>query len=392
MSNIENTKKTESTKAKPTESQKAKTQLANDVANAQHGINAKEFMEETVENINSINPAISGKALKAARDFTAELTLLMLYQDIQENTSSDKYEWVKFFRDETIAHGNSKQFVRTIKTGSDVYAENAFIPNKITSPIVEQKTLSMYEIDAQGQKKLTNSYTGSKAYQFKKPLTIQEPLWLPYFMSGKLGEFLDRIQSVMRDSYDDYIVALCQSFMTNIVFQKTITDTTNLNMFDAFANEILPNLKRIQYKNTEYNIAASSRYIDAPNKENLLVFINSKNETKLTAGIQSKLFNAKMISLESIIPLDNIIGTAGGLTVGDSDTPITVTSDWLDENTILVIEKDALRHCLQIDRNESQAWSENMTIQLNLHVWGVMGYLPWKKGFKYTNTNLKVIA
>ena len=87
-----------------------------------------------------------------------------------------------------------------------------------------------------------------------------------------------------------------------------------------------------------------------------------------------------------------ILTLSNKLTIGNSQTAISTDStQYVDEDTIYVFDKNLIKSLIQVQRNESQAWAENMTIQLTLHVWGVVGTLPWNKVFKYTNENLKVL-
>lgn len=371
------------------------TEIAHDVAKGMGYDNAKDLMERTINDIKSPNKVKQTQGRAVAAEFTKQLALLILYQEIDSpSIPSAKYNWAKKFNDEMIAEGNSKEFVLEIPTGNDTYNADQFVPTKATAPIIETKIISMYKEDAQGNRSLADG-----AYQYLKPLTINESQWYPYFIKGKLGEFIAKIRKMMRKSYDLFVIAEMEKKIKNMTFGKTITGNghnntnanTNQDMFACLSNEVIPAIEKMQYLNTEYNLSTTSKNIGAAEPSDILVFMNNNVISKLRSGVMSRLFNAHLISLNEIIPKENWIGTAGSVTVGDSDTAITIGNDWIDNNTIYVLTKDAIRHCLQVDRVESQAWAQNMTLQIVLHIWGTVDYLPWEKGFKYTSDKLSVL-
>lgn len=370
------------------------TELAHDIAKEMGFDNAKQLIEETAKNVKSSNRATSQKARAIAAEFTKQLALLILYQEIEKPSIPAKYNWAEKFNDTMIQNGNSKEFIAPIYTGNGVYNADEFIPTKATSPIIETKIISMYVEQANGTRQLAPN-----AYQYRKTLTLNESQWFPYFMAGKLGEFIGTISAMMRESYKLFKIAKLESYIKNMTFNKTITGNgngnttagTNQDMFACLSNEVIPAIEQMQYLNTEYNLGATSKYIAAPASSDILVFMNNKVKSKLRTGVMSRLFNAHLISLNEVIPADNWIGTAGSVQNADDDNAITIGQDWIDENTIYVFDKNAIRHCLQIDRTESQAWAQNMTLQIVLHIWGTIGDLPWNKGFKYVSDKLSVL-
>lgn len=385
MSNIE--------KAKTIAEQQ--TEIAHDIAKGMKFENAKDLMDKTIADINSSNKVrqVQGRAIAA--EFTKQLALLILYQEIETPyIPSKNYSWTKYFNDEMISNGNSKEFIMEIPTGNDTYNADQFVPTKATAPLIETKIISMYKENTDGTRTLADG-----AYQYLKPLTINESQWYPYFIAGKLGEFISKIRALMRKSYDLFIVSKMENFIKTMTFKKTIigngngnTDAgTNQDMFACLSNEVLPNIEKMTYLNIEYNLSNTSKNISAANSSDILVFMNNNIKSKLRSGVMTRLFNANLISLDQVVPSENWIGTAGSVTTGDSDTAITIGNDWIDDNTIYVLTKDAIRHCLQVDKAESQAWAQNMTIQIVLHIWGTIDSLPWEKGFKYTSDKLSVL-
>lgn len=374
---------------------KVHTEIAHETAKGMGYKNAKELMEKVNADIKGPNKVRSHTARAVAAEFTTKLALLILYQEIENPTIPfSRYNWAKKFNDEMISEGNSKEFVLNLVTGNDNYVADNFVPTKSTPPQVESKIISMYIDKADGTRELAPG-----AYQYLKPLTINESQWYPYFIRGKLGEFIGKITSLMRSSYDLFVISKIENYIKNMTFAKTITgngngnttEGTNQDMFACLTNEVIPEIEKMTYLNTEFNLSNTSKNISASEPSDILVFTNNKIKSKLRTGIQSRLFNASLISLNDVIPAENWVGTAGGLQVGNSDTVVSIGNDWIDENTMYVLTKGAIRHCLQVDRVESQAWAQNMTLQIVLHIWGTVGDLPWEKGFKYVSDKLGVL-
>lgn len=362
------------------------TEIAHDVAKGMGYENAKDLMEKTIKETKSPNRARAQQARAIAAEFTKQLALLILYQEIENPTiPSSKYNWAKAFNDEMISEGNSKEFILNLSTGNDTYNADNFIPNKATPPQIESKIISMYIEKADGTRELAPN-----AYQYLKPLTINESQWYPYFIKGKLGEFISKISSLMRKSYDLFIISKMENFIKNLNFAKTV-QATGTDMYSCLSNDVIPAIEKMTYLNTEFNLTAASKNISASEPSDILVFTNNNIKSKLRTGIKTRLFNASLLDLDNVIPKENWIGTAGSVVVGNSDTPISIGNDWIDNNTLYVISKDAIKHCLQVDRTESQAWAQNMTIQIVLHIWGTIDSLPWEKGFKYVSNNLSVL-
>lgn len=374
-------KKTQST----TEQLKKNTTIANELAQEQGAENIQAFVANTAANMSSKNDRVALKAQKAAGDLVSELATLILYQNLDAEFDLGVYNWADKFDDEQISAGNSKEFVKNILTGADTFDITKFVPVKLTLPKVKSTLISMYKADGT---------LASGAYQFKKPLTITREQWLPYFLSGKLEQFISQITSLMSETYKLFKVELFEALLkTKSNFNKSITDSTSANMFECLSNVIFPEISKMRFLNSAYNMTtiAAPIPLSTNKKEDLLLFINAANETKLATGIKSQLFNAQLIDIKEYIPNENIIPVSGAITTGNSDTAISIGADWLTTKQIIVINKNAIRHIFQIDKSESQAWAENLTIQMVLHIWGAIGIVPWGQGFFYECANLDVL-
>lgn len=357
------------------------TDIANELAVQKGYKNARDAMDSINADINSPSKVKSTNGKRLAKQFTQELLLLVLYQYVEDMSSIGYVEYFSnMFDAGMMTEGNTAQFIQPLDTGADNYVANAFIPTGISEQFVETDTLNMYK--APGQ-------LADNSYQFKKPLTLQEPLWFPYFMSGKLSQYIAQITAMMMRTYTFFKFDKLATFLTSITPQKVITGTAP-NIFRAFADEIIPEIENMTLLNSTYNISDKSELISTVDKSNLLIILPAKLQSKLRAGVLSQLYNAKYLNLDDNYLSENIITLGDKLVIGDSNTKITVdsTKPYVKDTQIIVIDKRALRHLIQIERNESQSWAENMTIQLSLHIWGLFGILSWYKMMIYNNPNL----
>ena len=69
----------------------------------------------------------------------------------------------------------------------------------------------------------------------------------------------------------------------------------------------------------------------------------------------------------------------------------TVGDEWINDNTIIVVDISRIKHIIQIDENATQGFAANLTEYLAKHVWGVIDIMPWCKKIVYKNSNLRMI-
>lgn len=343
--------------------------------------NVKDFMETTNLQMKSTDLITRKSGETRAAGFVKELALLLLYQVVIDSNSIEYMNsFSNAFNDGEISEGNSKEYIVSLDTGFDAYDESKFIPSNITKPLQENTIISMFNAD-----KTLNK----DAYQFKKSLTITEMEWLPYFKSGELKKFIDLISGKMLRSYELFKFDMLAKLLTSLVPQKVIAGVEK-DCFRCISNEVFPEIENMIKYNKDYNLLASSDYVDACNESDIMLVVGNKLLSRLKNGVESQLFNAQFFGPNS--KPYNILTLSNKLTFGDSQTAITTdTSQYVDEDTIFAFDKNLIKSLIQVQKNESQSWAENMTIQLTLHVWGVVGTLPWNKIFKYTNANLKVL-
>lgn len=374
-----------------TVSKEAVAQVGEDLAQTKYGASAASLVKNIAIDINGGDTVKRVLAQQMATEFTSNLLLLVLVQELQKEYKLSPFKWVNKFDDQKVESGNTKQYIRHVATGADEYSVPIFAPMFVSEPMQASSATGLYERTVDGNVKL-----GVNAYQFKKPLTITAQQWIPFFTSGKLQEFIANITELINTTYEMFKISKVQTLIQNMiktdsgVFKKRITGTA-ANLLTAFTTEIYPQLTRMQAQmSDDYNlIDTTPQSINSVDPEDVLMLMNQDVYTKFVGGVLAPVFNNKLVDFGAFIPKENIIPVAKGLVVGDSRTPITATaSDILDTNTIVVLNKNSIKHLWWVDQMERQMWAENMAIQVVLHIWGAFGVIPWGQGFIYTNPNL----
>lgn len=386
---------------------------ANELAKQEGFNNAKEFVQSTGYSLNpnnkDVSPAARNAAERKAGDFTRNLTLLTLYQSIGNEIDLGAYNWINKFEMTKLEQGNSKMYTANILTGLKNYGESEFVPTSSTLPQCDVHTISFYKTNTTANADRVVHEWGRK---WKKPLTIERNEWIPYFISGKLQEFIARITEDVHKSLHFAKLSLIQNLITrmktgtnsngnNEGMFKIINNPPGVNnLLDVFTKVVFPNLKEMEFYNHDYNLGriapSGQTQTNTTNtttkNSDILLFVNNKTYTKLTTGVLSQVFNNKLLEISSWLPKENIIPVSRMIRVGDENTAIdTTATDLIPENEILVITKDAIKGLVMVDQSESQSWAENMTTQLVAHLWLVYGIIPWEKGFVVRTNALTVL-
>lgn len=368
------------------------TTVANGDAIAQEAgyANAADMVSAIKNDLASGSPVQVLAATASATDFTSKLILLTLYQTIDSEYRFSAYKFANKFESEKIDAGNTKQYMRLIATGNDSFVEGAFVPGKLSKPQLDAATINLYQSASDGSSISLSTY----GFKYLKPITIERQMWMPYFTSGKLQEFIDKVVEVVNTSFEFFKISLLQNMITDAKtnIAKKVTGTAT-NMLTALTQEVYPMLTEMNANQSDYNINlnGTSTSINSTAKEDLLIFISNNNYTKLT-GALANVYNNELAAIQRYINDENIVPCYKKIVVGDSDTPITNSTDYLmSDNEILVLNKNAIKQLYWVNQTESQSWAQNLTIQIVLHIWGAFGFLPWGQGFYYTNPNLNVL-
>lgn len=368
------------------ETRKQLTVEANAFAVKKGFTNASEMMKTLNVEMESKLESVSRNAGLLAGNFVENMLLLCLYQEIKKSDiPSYISNFVENYETQYIKEGNSFEFTRNLITGGGNYDEE-FVPTAVQKELQESFILSMYK---------ANGTLEDNVFKYRKGITINRPKWLPYFKSGALGTFITNIQEQVRDSFNLTRFDKLATMVKSLTPQKTITGTA-ANLYDAFANEIYPEIEKMTYMNTEYNYSATSKVLHAADPSNLVMLVPMGLKSKIQNGIIPQLFNktdfGKVASSNSINANIEIVSLGHEFNIVDESTPISMkTTEYIAQDTIYVIDKELFKFIKQIDTAESQSWARNMLVQIYLHVWYGLGIVPWGKCFKYTNANINTL-
>lgn len=335
-------------------------------------------------NVEQVN---EGKAL--ARKTVEELTMLILYQEIQ-TVNLRNLDFANRFEDGYISEGNAKQYIINNPTGVDTYKPELFIPSEFTKTDVEEYPIQMYSANGTLNK--------DQAYQFRKEKTFMETTWIPYFKSGTLSTFVSMIRAEVQKVFQIFKYHNIMEFLTKTMVDKvkgkrnTITGTAP-DLFMALSDEVLPLLRELLTQNTKYNYSENSKFINMVAKEDLVVLVNPRIKEKLSSGIQSQTYNAHLIDLKKIISDENMPEVGRKFNIpADLNSPITITDEfYVPEDTIIIFDRTMMKHVYQLMQPAVQSFAGNLSTTVQYHVWGARDYLPWGTFIVYKNENLKKI-
>lgn len=348
---------------------------------------------ESIEDIiNPIQANLNGSEVQqelgrvAARQVVENLSKLILRMELFTTPNPDYMDRVLgYFNDGVVKEGNAKIYRFNNPTGNSTYASGEFVPSALTTTDVDEFNIGMYNTG--------NGLTlTSQGYQFRKTLVFTEPQWIPYFKSGKLIEFIAELQENMYKTWKMFMFDKVMKLIKgsgNI--DKQITGTT-ANAFDAWALDILPEIRKMTTLSSTYNANSANTNLMLTNPSDLLIFAHPKTIQTLESGIKSQLFAAKFLDLKGILDESNFIDAGLELNITNENTKISVgTSYYIDETKIYVVSKQAIKHFSQIDRIETAFYGRNLATEFTMHKWGALDFLPWGQAFVYTNTHLNTL-
>lgn len=344
--------------------------------------------------IGSGSDLAQAEATVRASSFIQNLFLKILYQRVDEAYSMTGYEWMKAIDVSAIEQGNGEEWVLPLITGGNNYTTLPMVPQTTTDPQAVSYKLTMYQND----QRLANW-----AFQFRKPLTLFEEKYRPVFLSGNLAQFLLSMAATLEKSFEIFKVAKMQEILGQMLSLPADLDTPNLvqmrvtgkatDFLSCFTDEIYPLITEMGFLNSKFNLnafPAGGTPLSSVKKEDLLMFVNNRTYTRLTGGKLSNVFNQTLVAPGKFISPENIYPMGDLIQYTDENTPIAVLDGKpvMPENTLMVIEKDALKYRQFASRHETQFYAHNLAVQSVKHEWGVFGCLPWKQGFIYTNPAL----
>ena len=336
---------------------------------------------ELMESDNAIDRAL-GRAI--AQETVQDLLLLCLRQEIMDNPLPDYMNLTERVFDGWMTEGNQKEYVADLDTGTSSYSDEPFVPEHQTMQKLEKWTLQIYT------KNGSQVQLSPQAYQFKKEQTLPVNEWLPYFKKNALNEYITKKQQSLNRAYKIFIYNKLCTIITKQTDGKVITGTAT-NLYDALL-ELAPEIDGMLFYNYKYNADQSTKLPYAANSKDILIFTSRKVRSAIMNGIKSQSFNAQLVGTsERTYTYDNVKCLGDKVTQTNQSTVNTVGDEWLNDNTIVVIDISRIRHIIQVDENATQGFAANLTEYLSKHVWGVIDIMPWCKKIVYKNSNLRMI-
>lgn len=336
-----------------------------------------------MESENVIERAL-GKTI--AQETVQDLLLLCLRQELMDNPLPNYMNLTERVFDGWMTEGNQKEYIADLDTGVSSYSNIPFVPANQTMQKLESWTLQIYTKGTNGRVNLS-----PQAYQFKKEQTLPVNEWLPYFKKGNLNEYITKKQESLNRAYKIFIYNKLCEIITDKSKGKTINGTAT-NLYDALL-ELAPEIDKMTQYNASYNNEQTSKLMYAANPSDLLIFTSTKVRSAIMNGVKAQVFNATFIGTSERTYTYENVKTLGNRITQTTQDVINQDSgqEWIDDNTIIVLDISRIRHIIQIDENATQGFAANLTEYISKHVWGVMDILPWCKKLVYRNTNLRMV-
>lgn len=336
-----------------------------------------------MESENVIERAL-GKTI--AQETVQDLLLLCLRQELMDNPLPNYMNLTERVFDGWMTEGNQKEYIADLDTGVSTYSNIPFVPANQTMQKLESWTLQIYTKGTNGSVNLS-----PQAYQFKKEQTLPVNEWLPYFKKGNLNEYITKKQESLNRAYKIFIYNKLCGIITDKTKGKIINGTAT-NLYDALL-ELAPEIDKMTQYNASYNNEQTSKLMYAANPNDLLIFTSTKVRSAIMNGVKAQVFNATFIGTSERTYTYENVKTLGNKITQTTQDVINQDSgqEWIDDNTIIVLDISRIRHIIQIDENATQGFAANLTEYISKHVWGVMDILPWCKKLVYRNTNLRMV-
>ena len=332
----------------------------------------------------SENPAERAIGKAIAQQTVQDLLLLCLRQEIMDNPLPDYMNLSERVFDGWMTEGNQKEYVADLDTGVSSYSNTPFVPSAQTIQKLEQWTLQIYTKQPGGQVQLS-----PQAYQFKKEQTLPVNEWLPYFKKNALNEYITKKQQSLNRAYKIFIYnKLCELIVAEN--GKVIQGQAN-NLYDALL-ELAPEIDGMLMYNHEYNKEQQSKLAYTSKASDILIFTSKKVRSAIMNGVKAQVFNANFIGTsERTYTYENVKCLGNRVTQQTQADINTVGNEWINDNTIIVVDISRIKHIIQVDENATQGFAANLTEYLAKHVWGVIDIMPWCKKIVYKNSNLRMI-
>lgn len=361
------------------EQEKKNKETAQKYANSKGYKNIQELNKQALDLMNDEDITNRQIGERLAQQTVQDLVALMLRQELIDSPLPDYMNITERVFDGYMTEGNAKEYNVDLDTGITTFNDTQFIPTEQTLQQLESYFLQIYD----GKKQLN-----PKAYQFKKEQTIPKNEWLPYFKKQELNKFISFKQASLNRAYKIFAYnKLCEIIASPK--GKVINSNAN-NLFDAIL-ELVPEIDKMKQYNSSYNIDTTTKNLHTVNDDDLLIFCSTKTRSAIINGIKSQTFNAQFLGPEGkTLNYHNLkfLGTKIQQTTQDNINTEVIGDEWIDDNTIIVIELSKIKHIVQVNTTSEQFFAKNQTLYLTSDIWGVMDILPWAKKLIFKCPNL----
>lgn len=340
-----------------------------------------------------------------AQGFLGTIAQKLIYQTISGATiDNEDMSFIDRFRGEIIEYGVGKEYNFVHMSGSEEENFDQFVPTAPTKETVINQVNTFLKPDNSLNK------DGANAFMRKFTLSITTFSTKEYMLSDvKLQQFIQKLR--------DGLVNGAKQYVYNLIFDKLITaskaasvtpdgqkllkiEGTKTNMFDACI-EVCQHIRKLcktgsRYQLIQTNGDSPENYVRSANLSDLVWIWSINNDELADRGIKSQLYQAKLwdpnsqkgISDSNVYTPGTKINLPDLTTSKANNYPKDSKEEWIDDNTIIVLENGALEYNVVWDKTESQYYTNNMTLQITYHLAGMVNFIKTMRGFVYTNANL----
>ena len=294
-------------------------------------------------------------------------------------------------RSDKQGNGNRyiKHYIQEGKEWSTI--KDKFVPTELTKANAMSVQFIRFKQD--------NGQLDTNSKQWAFPVVWRTAEMITYFLDGQLGEYVEdmiigQIQQSIEVKKYDYIMELIKADITSN--KGKVINGQAQNLFDCLTTEIFPECEKMLLNSHEYNYDNTLIYAcDASQKENLVMLVAPTLQAKLQSNIMSQLFNSKNIEIKNFVGDVHVVNNKFRVQDGlytTKNSGDNFTTPYLDENTIIVIDKkNYLKILTMLEFSGEQDYPLNMAHMRVVHLWLASGKLGWGKFFVYKNQNLRIM-
>lgn len=338
-----------------------------------------EDLSEMFKSENSVSPH-NAKALFTP--FIGVLLEKVLMSTLEELPDLEYMNFVDMFRGEDITEGSAIEHQAQQIGGYIPYDRTAYIP-----PSANYKNVLSQNI----------SLSSNNFKQIKIPLTINMNELQYYMLSKpKLSQFINQQREALSKTHTLIMFNALMTQITTQTYAKTIQGTAT-NMFDAVI-EVTSAISEMGQISKDFNVVnqadPANNLLTNSSYDELIWIWSLANENKATMGIKSQLYNRDLWG-DPITAKMNMVALKSRYDVNGTDpskSPAKNSTDWVNDSTIYVLNKNAFKINYQLDNVvTSQYYSENMLLQVNINCWFLVSTVNFGQALKYTNANLSTL-